>query len=138
VSGHRIAPAEIESAAITFQGVAEAAVVGKPDPIKGDSIALFVILKEGVSPSEEIRSEIVKHIRTSIGPVATPDAIFFVRLLPKTRSGKIMRRVLRAVVTNEPLGDISTLEDETSVEEVRRAYEALSLSSDSPDAVNRS
>ena len=138
VSGHRIAPAEIEGAAITFQGVAEAAVVGKPDPIKGDSIALFVILKEGVSPSEEIRSEIVKHIRTSIGPVATPDAIFFVRLLPKTRSGKIMRRVLRAVVTNEPLGDISTLEDETSVEEVRRAYEALSLSSDSPDAVNRS
>lgn len=125
VAGHRISTAEIESAVVSYRGAAEAAAVGTPDPIKGDSIVLFVILKEGVSPSEEVRQDIIRQVRTGIGPIATPDSIFFVHLLPKTRSGKIMRRVLKAVATREPLGDISTLEDEASVEEARQAYEML-------------
>jgi len=125
VAGHRLGTLEIESAFVAHPAVAEAAVVGKPHPVKGEGIVAFVVLKEGYQPSDELRDELRKWIRETIGPVATPDEIHFVTKLPKTRSGKIMRRVLRAVISGQPLGDLSTLEDEASVEEVKRAVEEL-------------
>ncbi|RLI28617.1 MAG: acetate--CoA ligase, partial [Candidatus Hecatellales archaeon] len=123
IAGHRIGTAELESAIVAHPAVAEAAVIGKPDPVKGETILVFAILKEGVQPSKELEAELRDYMRKTIGPVATPEAIYFVRSLPKTRSGKIMRRVIKAVALNQPLGDLSTLEDEASVEEVKKAYE---------------
>lgn len=125
VAGHRLGAAELESAAISYPALAEAAVIGKPDPLKGESIVIFAILRQSYEPSEKLASELRDHIRQVIGPVATPDEIYFVTKLPKTRSGKIMRRVLKAVAADKPPGDLTTLEDEASVEEVRRAYEEL-------------
>ena len=90
--------------------MAEAAVIGKPHEIKGESIKAFVILKQGVIPSDELKTELVQTVRKSIGPIATPDEIDFVDKLPKTRSGKIMRRVLKAQELGLPVGDVSTLE----------------------------
>jgi len=125
VAGHRIGTAELESAFVSHTAVAEAAVIGKPDPIKGESIVAFLILKSNYSPSKELRNELKKWIRKMIGPVATPEEIFFMSSLPKTRSGKIMRRVLKAIVSGGQLGDITTLEDATSIEEAKKAVEAL-------------
>jgi len=125
VAGHRLGAAELESAAISYPALAEAAVIGKPDPLKGESIVIFAILRQSYEPSEKLASELRDHMRQVIGPVATPDEIYFVTKLPKTRSGKIMRRVLKAVAADKPPGDLTTLEDEASVEEVRRAYEEL-------------
>jgi len=125
IAGHRIGTMEVESAVIEHPAVSEAAVVGKPHDVKGESVVIFVILKQGYKPSEELKKEIKEHVRETIGPVATPDEIYFVKSLPKTRSGKIMRRVLKAVSMGMPIGDISTLEDEGSVDEVKRAYEEL-------------
>jgi acetyl-CoA synthetase len=125
VAGHRLGTAELEDAVVEHQSVAEAAVVAKPDPVKGEGIVLFVTLKAGVSPSSALKKEIIQHLRRAIGPVATPDEIYFVDSLPKTRSGKIMRRVLKAVASGSELGDLTTLADEASVEEVKRAYESL-------------
>ena len=85
----------------------------------------FVVLRSGFSPSEELRAELIKHIRTTIGPIATPDAVVIVNKLPKTRSGKIMRRLLKAVLVGAPLGDVSTLEDEASMEDIKATYEEL-------------
>jgi acetyl-CoA synthetase len=123
VAGHRIGTAEIESAVVATPFAAEAAVVGAPDPVKGEAIVLFVILKEGYKPEEKIKEEIIENIRVQIGPIATPREIYFVAKLPKTRSGKIMRRILKAIIQNKPIGDITTLEDEASVEEIKIAYE---------------
>jgi len=123
VAGHRIGTAEIESAAVATPFAAEAAVVSTPDPVKGEAIVLFVILKEGYKPEEKIKDKIIENIRLQIGPIATPRDIHFVEKLPKTRSGKIMRRILRAIVQDKPIGDITTLEDEASVEEIKTAYE---------------
>jgi len=125
VAGHRLGAAELESAAISYPALAEAAVIGKPDPLKGESIVIFAILRQSYEPSEKLASELKDHMRKVIGPVATPDEIYFVTKLPKTRSGKIMRRVLKAVAADKPPGDLTTLEDEASVEEVKRAYEEL-------------
>jgi len=125
VAGHRIGTAELESAFVSHPAVAEAAVIGKPDPVKGESIVAFLILKSGYEPSEELRKELVMWIRKAIGPVATPEAVYFVSSLPKTRSGKIMRRLLKAVVSGSQLGDITTLEDASSIEEAKRAVEML-------------
>ncbi len=111
VSGHRLGSAELESAFVSNPKVAEAAVIGKPHEIKGESIKAFVILKQGVEPTEELKKELVQTVRKSIGPIATPDEIDFVDKLPKTRSGKIMRRVLKAQELGLPVGDVSTLED---------------------------
>lgn len=111
VSGHRLGSAELESAFVAHQAVAEAAVIGLPDEIKGEKIKAFVILKIGHQPSDELKTELKNHVRKFIGPIATPDEIEFVEKLPKTRSGKIMRRVLKAQSLNQPVGDISTLED---------------------------
>jgi acetyl-CoA synthetase len=125
VAGHRLGTYEIESALVGHPAVAEAAVVGVPDPIKAETPVAFVVLKQGHRPSPELREELRKRVRLSIGPVAEPSAVFFVSKVPKTRSGKIMRRLLRAIALNAPLGDVSTLEDETSVEEARRVFEEL-------------
>ena len=113
VSGHRIGTAEVESALVSHAAVAEAAVVGFPHEIKGQALYAFVTLNDGVDMTEELKKELVKHIRKEIGPIATPDKIQFTDALPKTRSGKIMRRILKKIAANdtEDLGDTSTLLD---------------------------
>jgi len=125
IAGHRIGTIEIEDAAVSHEAVIEAAVASKPDPIKGDSVVIFATLKQGAESSPELKNKIKQHIRKTLGPVATPDEIYFVAKLPKTRSGKIMRRVLKAVASGTKIGDLTTLEDEASVEEVKKAYEEL-------------
>ena len=118
VSGHRMGTAEVESALVAHQNVAESAVVGFPHEVKGEGIYAFVTLNSGVEYSEELRAELKKQVRTVIGPIATPDQIHWAPALPKTRSGKIMRRVLRKIATNETdqIGDVSTLADPSVVE----------------------
>jgi acetyl-CoA synthetase len=120
VSGHRMGTAEVESALVLHEAVAEAAVVGFPHDIKGQGIYAYVTLNSGEEPSEVLRQTLVKWVRTEIGPIATPDAIQFAPGLPKTRSGKIMRRILRKIaegeVSAQALGDISTLADPSVVE----------------------
>lgn len=111
VAGHRIGTMEVESALVDHPAVAEAAVIGKPHEIKGESIKAFVILKKGVEPSDRLKEDIKHHVRQVLGAIAVPDEIEFVEKLPKTRSGKIMRRVLKAQELGLPVGDVSTLED---------------------------
>ncbi len=113
VSGHRLGTAEIESALVSHSSVAEAAVVGFPHDIKGQGIYAYVTLKQGIAPSEELRKELVAHVRKHIGPLATPDVIHWAPGLPKTRSDKIMRRILRKIAADEfeTLGDTYTLAD---------------------------
>ncbi|MFW6258494.1 MAG: acetate--CoA ligase [Halochromatium sp.] len=120
VSGHRLGTAEIESALVLHEGVAEAAVVGYPHDIKGQGIYAYVTTMAGVEPSDELKKELVKLVRTEIGPIATVDIIQWSPGLPKTRSGKIMRRILRKIAANEidTLGDTSTLADPSVVEEL--------------------
>ncbi|MDP2720048.1 MAG: AMP-binding protein, partial [Dehalococcoidia bacterium] len=125
VSGHRLGTAEIEDTVISHPAVAESAVVSKPDPVKGEAIIIFIILKSMYTPSETLRRDIIEHVKIKLGPVATPDEVYFVSELPKTRSGKIMRRVLKAISTGTATGDLSTLEDGASVDEVKRAYQKL-------------
>ena len=122
IAGHRIGTAELEDAAVSHPQVAEAAVVAKAHPVKGESIVIFIVLKEGVSPSPNLNKELAKHMRDMVGPIATPDEVYFVGKLPKTRSGKIMRRVLKAVATGANIGDLTTLEDAASVEEIIKIY----------------
>ncbi len=118
VSGHRMGTAEVESALVLHSAVAEAAVVGYPHDIKGQGIYAYVTLMNGVEESEELRQELVKQVRTEIGPIASPDVIQWAPGLPKTRSGKIMRRILRKIAANEidNLGDTSTLADPSVVD----------------------
>ncbi len=120
VSGHRMGTAEVESALVSHPKVAEAAVVGFPHDIKGEGIYAYVILKGGEEPSAELRKTLVGHVRNEIGPIASPDRLHFVPELPKTRSGKIMRRILRKVAAGEreldAFGDISTLADPSIVQ----------------------
>lgn len=120
VSGHRMGTAEVESALVAHPKVAEAAVVGYPHDIKGQGIYAYVTLKAGVTATEELRKELVQHVRTQIGPIASPDLIQWAPGLPKTRSGKIMRRILRKIAENEfsALGDTSTLADPTVVDDL--------------------
>jgi acetyl-CoA synthetase len=120
ISGHRIGTAEVESALVSHHTVAEAAVVGFPHEIKGEGIYVYVTLKDGNHPSDDLKKELVAHIRTVIGPIATPDKMQFAPALPKTRSGKIMRRILRKVACGqiEDLGDTSTLADPSVVENI--------------------
>lgn len=116
VAGHRISTAEVESALVSHAKVAEAAVVGKPDPVKGEEIFSYVTLKEGYNPSPKLKHLLREHVRKEIGPVASPAYIGFVEDLPKTRSGKIMRRVIKAKVKGEDVGDITTLANPEAVE----------------------
>ena len=117
VSGHRIGTAEVESALVSHSSVAEAAVIGIPHEVKGQGIYAFVSLKAGVKSSEDLRKELLAHVRKVIGPIATPDKLQFADALPKTRSGKIMRRILRKIAEGriEELGDTSTLTDPSVV-----------------------
>ena len=117
VSGHRIGTAEVESALVSHEKVAEAAVAPMPHDIKGQGLYAFVTLVAGVEESEELRVELVKHVRAEIGPIAAPDVVQFSPALPKTRSGKIMRRILRKIAENaaDQIGDTSTLADPTVV-----------------------
>ncbi|OLE04601.1 MAG: acetate--CoA ligase [Ktedonobacter sp. 13_1_20CM_4_53_11] len=110
VSGHRLGSMEIESSLVSHPAVAEAAAIGKPDEVKGEHVKVFVILRNGVEPTESLAVELKRHVRTLVGPLATPDELEFVTSLPKTRSGKIMRRVVRARELGEPVGDITTLD----------------------------
>ncbi|MBN1389939.1 MAG: acetate--CoA ligase [Candidatus Thermoplasmatota archaeon] len=118
VSGHRLGTAEVESALVSHPKVAEAAVVGFPHEIKGQGIYAYVTLKTGVEYTDELKKELVKHVRNEIGPIATPDVIHWAPGLPKTRSGKIMRRILRKIASDEEdqIGDTSTLADPVVVE----------------------
>ena len=120
VSGHRLGTAEIESALVAHAKVAESAVVGMPHEIKGQGIAAYVTLQAGEAETEELRKELVSWVRKVLGPVATPDAIYWAPALPKTRSGKIMRRILRKIAANEldSLGDTSTLADPGVVDQL--------------------
>jgi len=120
VSGHRMGTAEVESALVLHPAVAEAAVIGYPHDIKGQGIYTFVTLMDGVEPTDELRKELVMHVRNEIGPIASPDVIQWAPGLPKTRSGKIMRRVLRKISENliDELGDTSTLADPSVVDEL--------------------
>jgi len=120
VSGHRMGTAEVESALVAHKSVAEAAVVGMPHDIKGQGIYAYVTLKTGVEKSDALKKELVAHVRTLIGPIATPDKIQWADGLPKTRSGKIMRRILKKVAANQlnELGDTSTLADPSVVDDI--------------------
>ncbi len=120
VAGHRLGTAEVESALVAHPKVAESAVVGYPHDIKGLGIYAYVTLKAGVHPSDELRKELVQWVRKEIGPIATPDLLQWAPGLPKTRSGKIMRRILRKIAENDygSLGDTSTLADPTVVNDL--------------------
>lgn len=128
VSGHRLGTMELESAFVSHPAVAEAAVVGFPHEIKGEGIFAYIVLKDGYEASEELRKELVAHIRKVIGPIATPDHIVFAPGLPKTRSGKIMRRILRKIAAGqfEDLGDTSTLAEPEVVEKLIETRKAMS------------
>ncbi|MDQ7076868.1 MAG: hypothetical protein Q9M45_03360 [Robiginitomaculum sp.] len=120
VSGHRMGTAEVESALVSHPAVSEAAVVGYPHDIKGQGIYVYVSLMSGYEPSDALRAELRQHVRTEIGPIATPDLIQFAPGLPKTRSGKIMRRILRKIAENDygNLGDTSTLAEPAVVDDL--------------------
>ena len=120
VSGHRLGTAEIESALVLHQAVAEAAVVGYPHDIKGQGIYVYVTLMAGIEASDTLKTDLIKMVNTEIGPIAKPDIIQWAPGLPKTRSGKIMRRILRKVAANEldSLGDTSTLADPSVVDDI--------------------
>jgi acetyl-CoA synthetase len=120
VAGHRIGTMEVESALVSHEKVAEAAVVGKPHPVKGQSLVAYVVLKRGYPRSDALRKELQKHVREAIGPIAVPDDVYITEKLPKTRSGKIMRRVIRSLVSGQEIGDTTTLEDPGAVDEVRK------------------
>ena len=120
VAGHRLATAEVEDALAQHPLVSEVAVVSRPDEIKGEVPVAFVLLKAGAQPSEELKKELIKTVDKYIGPTARPAEIYFAEDVPKTRSGKIMRRILKALVRGEPIGDITTLRNPECVEELKR------------------
>jgi acetyl-CoA synthetase len=125
IASHRLGTIEVETAFLNHPAVAEAGVTGRPDDLRGEVIAAFVVLRSGHEPSEDLRRELLETVRRVLGPVAVIGEISFVDVLPKTRSGKIMRRVLKAVVQGVDPGDLTTIEDEGSVEEARAALEEL-------------
>ena len=125
IADHRIGTIEVETAFLRHPAVAEAGVTGVPDELRGQVIEAFVALRVGHEPSEELRRELIATVRHEMGPVAVVNHVSFVAMLPKTRSGKIMRRVLKAVAVDADPGDLSTIEDEGSVDEARRAVEEL-------------
>ena len=122
IAGHRIGTIEVETSFLRHAAVAEAGVTGRPDELRGEVISAFVALKVGQQPSDALRRELLEMVRRDLGPVAVIGELHFVGLLPKTRSGKIMRRVLKAVILDRDPGDVSTIEDEGSIEEARHAW----------------
>ena len=125
IAGHRIGTIEVESACLKHPAVAECGVVGRPDEVRGEVISAFVLLKHGHAASPDLRKAVIETVRHELGPVAVIGELNFVGMLPKTRSGKIMRRVLKAVILDKDPGDITTIEDEGSVEEARHAWRQI-------------
>jgi len=125
IAGHRIGTAELESSLVSNPSISEAAVCGIPDDIKGEVIIAFLVPKDGVVVTDSLRKEVVDTVRKDIGAIATPQSIYFVSKLPKTRSGKIMRRLLKSIASNEKIGDVSTLEDGAAVSEIQTAFDEL-------------
>ncbi len=125
IAAHRLGTIEVETAFLKHPAVAEAGATGRPDELRGEVISAFVVLKHGQQPSDRLRRELLETVRQELGPVAVIGELNFVNLLPKTRSGKIMRRVLKAVTLDKEPGDITTIEDEGSVEEARQAWEQM-------------
>jgi acetyl-CoA synthetase len=123
VAGHRIGTMEVESALVDHVSVAEAAVVGRADELKGQAIAAFVTVKEGIATSDALKQELREHVAQKIGAIARPDDILFAADLPKTRSGKIMRRLLRDIAEGRALGDTTTLADAAVVAKLKTEYE---------------
>jgi acetyl-CoA synthetase len=123
VAGHRISTMEVESALVDHQSVAESAVIGKQHEIKGQGICAFVSLKAGVESSPSLAEELRGHVAKKIGAIARPDEILFAAELPKTRSGKIMRRLLRDIADGQALGDTTTLADPAVVAKLKEQYE---------------
>ncbi|EWG07995.1 MAG: acetate-CoA ligase [Candidatus Aramenus sulfurataquae] len=123
IAGHRIGTREIEDILISHPAVAESAVIGVPDPVRGEVAVAAVVLKQGHSPNEQLKKELEDYVKKNLGAIVVFKGIYFVTKLPKTRSGKIMRRLVRAVISGQNLGDTSTLEDEASVEELKKAIE---------------
>src|SRR5258705_13916109 len=119
ISGHRLSTTEIESALVSHPAVAEAAVVGGPDAVTGEAIISFVLRRPGFEPPPELGDELRAHVATKISPIAKPKTLMFVPDLPKTRSGKIMRRLLRDIAQGRTLGDTTTLADSAVVETIR-------------------
>jgi acetyl-CoA synthetase len=134
IAGHRIGTIEVETAFLKHPAVAESGVVGRADETRGEVIAAFVLLKHGHTPSPELRQALLQTVRHELGPIAVIGELNFVSMLPKTRSGKIMRRVLKAVTMNRDPGDITTIEDEGSVEEARQAWQQIKAEVSSPVA----
>jgi acetyl-CoA synthetase len=122
VSGHRIGNSEVESALVSHPMVAEAAVIGKPHQLKGESITSYVVLKKNVTPSDDLRNQLREHVGKEMGKIARPDEIWFVTDVPKTRSGKIMRRVIRSKALGKEVGDTSTLANPEAVDEIGKAH----------------
>jgi acetyl-CoA synthetase len=124
VSGHRLGTMEVESALVSHPAVAEAAVVGRPDDLKGEALAAFVTLESGKKATDALKKELKEHVAKEIGAFAKPDDVRFTDTLPKTRSGKIMRRLLRDIAAGkETLGDTTTLEDYTVLAKLREEDE---------------
>jgi acetyl-CoA synthetase len=124
VSGHRLGTAEVESALVSHPAVAEAAVVPRPDDLKGSAIVAFVTLESSHNPSDQLKEELRAHVSREIGALARPDDVRFADMLPKTRSGKIMRRLLREIATSGSVaGDVTTLEDFSVLEKLRAEEE---------------
>jgi acetyl-CoA synthetase len=121
ISGHRIGTIEIENALLHHPAVAEAAVVGRPDPLRGETACAFIVLRHGYEPNSALEEALKRLVKETLGPIVIVSGIFFVSRLPKTRSGKIMRRLIGALITGKPLGDYSTIEDEAAVEEIKKA-----------------
>ncbi len=128
IAAHRLGTIEVETAFLKHPSVAEAGVTGHPDELRGEVISAFIVLKQGKEPSDALRKELLDTVRRELGPVAVIGELNFVNMLPKTRSGKIMRRVLKAVTLDKDPGDISTIEDGSSVEEARHAWEEMRAS----------
>lgn len=125
IAAHRIGTIEIENALSSHPAVVESAVAGVPDELRGEAASAFVVLTENYKPSEGLKQELIKHVRNTIGPIVVMKNIEFVNMLPKTRSGKIMRRVLKALLSGQELGDLSTVEEEASITEIKEAIQKI-------------
>jgi len=121
IAAHRIGTIEVESALVSHPAVVEAGVSGVPDELRGEVASAFVVLSKDYEPSEELKKELINHVRQTMGPIVVIGDIQFVNMLPKTKSGKIMRRVMKALLTGKDIGDLSTVEEEASIEEIREA-----------------
>jgi len=125
IAAHRLGTIEIENALVAHPAVIEAAAAGVPDELRGEVASALVVLDKAYQPSDELREQLIQHVRKEMGPIVVIKDLLFVRMLPKTRSGKIMRRVIKSLLTNKELGDLSTIEEEASVDEIRQAVENL-------------